>query len=139
MSFLTTGDPDKEHHAAQKMSWEDLGGANRREETTNLPGPLVPSPSFSPAGHSFPTKSFFLCLFRAAPTAYGSSQARSQIRAEAAGLCHSHRTPDLRCICNLHHNSQQHWKDNLFCVQLLILCYRTLVRALLTLVFFVFV
>ena len=30
------------------------------------------------------------CLFRAAPTAYGSSQARGQIRAIVAGLCHSH-------------------------------------------------
>ena len=30
------------------------------------------------------------CLFRAAPTAYGGSQARSQIGAVVAGLCHSH-------------------------------------------------
>ena len=30
------------------------------------------------------------CLFRAAPMAYGSSQARGQIRAVAAGLRHSH-------------------------------------------------
>ena len=35
--------------------------------------------------------SFFLfCLFRVTPAAYGSSQARVQIRATAAGLCHSH-------------------------------------------------
>ena len=37
--------------------------------------------------------SFFFCLFypfRAAPTAYGGSQARSLIGAVAAGLCHSH-------------------------------------------------
>ena len=42
---------------------------------------------------------FFFCfvlfclvflLFRATPMAYGSSQARSQIRATDAGLCHSH-------------------------------------------------
>ena len=33
---------------------------------------------------------FFLCLFRAAPVAYGGSQARSLIRATAAGLWHSH-------------------------------------------------
>ena len=33
---------------------------------------------------------FFFLLFRAAPTAYGSSQARGRIRATAAGLCHSH-------------------------------------------------
>ena len=36
------------------------------------------------------TNSFFFSLFRAAPAAYGSSQARSQIRAVAAGLHHSH-------------------------------------------------
>ena len=33
---------------------------------------------------------FFLCLFRAAPTSYGGSQARGLIGATAAGLCHSH-------------------------------------------------
>ena len=30
------------------------------------------------------------CLFRAAPTGYGGSQARGPIRATAAGLHHSH-------------------------------------------------
>ena len=35
---------------------------------------------------------FFLIFFilRAAPVAHGNSQARGQIRATAAGLCHSH-------------------------------------------------
>ena len=33
---------------------------------------------------------FFFCLFRAAPVAYGSSQARGQIGAAAASLHHSH-------------------------------------------------
>ena len=33
---------------------------------------------------------FFFLFFRAAPTAYGSSQARGWIRAVAAGLNHSH-------------------------------------------------
>ena len=33
---------------------------------------------------------FFFCLFRGAPTAYGSSQARGWIGTIAAGLCHSH-------------------------------------------------
>ena len=32
----------------------------------------------------------FFCHFRAIPMAYGGSQARSQIRAVAAGLHHSH-------------------------------------------------
>ena len=34
---------------------------------------------------------FVFCLFRATPEAYGDSQARGQIGAIAAGLCHSHR------------------------------------------------
>ena len=33
---------------------------------------------------------FYFCLFRATPVAHGSSQARSQIGAVAAGLHHSH-------------------------------------------------
>ena len=37
---------------------------------------------------------FFLCLFRAAPVAYGGSQAKDQFGVVAAGLYHS---------------SQQHW------------------------------
>ena len=33
---------------------------------------------------------FVFCLFKAAPAAYGVSQARGPIGATAAGLCHSH-------------------------------------------------
>ena len=33
---------------------------------------------------------FYFLLFRATPTAYGSSQAKDRIGAAAAGLCHSH-------------------------------------------------
>ena len=33
---------------------------------------------------------FLFLLFRAAPAAYGSSQARGPVRATAAGLYHSH-------------------------------------------------
>jgi len=36
------------------------------------------------------TKDIFFSLFRAAPTAHGSSQTRGQIRATAGGLHHSH-------------------------------------------------
>ena len=32
----------------------------------------------------------FILLFRAAPTAYGGSQARGPFGVAAAGLCHSH-------------------------------------------------
>ena len=31
-----------------------------------------------------------MCVFRAAPAAYGSAQARRRIGAITAGLCHSH-------------------------------------------------
>ena len=47
---------------------------------------------------------FFFCLFRAAHTAYGGSQARGRIGAVAAGF--------LSRICNLHHSSWQHWIFN---------------------------
>ena len=51
---------------------------------------------------------FFFGLLRAIPVAYGSSQARSGIRATATGLCQASATPDLSCICDLHHSPQQH-------------------------------
>ena len=38
---------------------------------------------------------FFFCLFRAAPAAYGGSQARGPIGAPAAGLHHSHAGSEL--------------------------------------------
>ena len=38
---------------------------------------------------------FFFFLFRATPAASGSSQARGQIRAAAAGLYHSHTRSEL--------------------------------------------
>ena len=48
---------------------------------------------------------FFFCLFRAAPTAYGGSQARVLIGAVAAGLLQSHSNarsePCLRPIPQL--------------------------------------
>ena len=50
---------------------------------------------------------FVLLLFKTAPAAYGSSQARGQIEAAAAGLHHSHSNLDLSCICDLHHSSRQ--------------------------------
>ena len=49
----------------------------------------------------------FVLLFRAVLLAYKSSQARGWIRAVAASLHYSTATPDLSCICNLHHSSQQ--------------------------------
>ena len=54
---------------------------------------------------------FFLsfCLFRAAPVAYGGSQARGPIRAVATSPATATATPDLSCVCDLHHSSQQPW------------------------------
>ena len=51
---------------------------------------------------------FSFCLFKAAPMAYGGTQARGRIGAVAAGLCHSHSNRDLSCVCDLHHSSWQH-------------------------------
>ena len=58
--------------------------------------------------------SFFLfvfCIFRAAPVAYGGSQARGRIRAADASLHYTTATatPDLSHVCNLHHSSRQRW------------------------------
>ena len=54
-------------------------------------------------------KTFFFCLFRAAPMAHGSSHAAGWIGAAAAGLYHSHtKTRSEPCICDLHHSSRQH-------------------------------
>ena len=50
----------------------------------------------------------FFCLFRAAPVAYGGSQARGWIRAVAAGLWHSHSIAGSELCLNLYHRSRQH-------------------------------
>ena len=46
---------------------------------------------------------FWSCLFRAAPVAYGGSQARGPMGATAIA------TQDLRPVCDLHHSSWQCW------------------------------
>ena len=48
----------------------------------------------------------FFCLFRAEPTAYGSSQAKGEIGAPAATAT---ATQDLSRTYDLHHSSWQHW------------------------------
>jgi len=55
--------------------------------------------------------SFELSLFsfRAAPEAYGSSWAKGQIRAAAAGLHHSHSNARSEPRLWPHHGSRQHW------------------------------
>ena len=46
-------------------------------------------------------------FFRAAPVAYGSSQARGLMGAIAAGLRHRHSNTDLSHVFDLHHSSWQ--------------------------------
>ena len=48
---------------------------------------------------------FFFLLFRAAPAAHGSFQARGPIRPTVASLCHSHSNISMSHI----HGSQQRW------------------------------
>ena len=55
---------------------------------------------------------FIFLLFRAAPAAYGGSQARNRIGATAAGLRHSHSNAISELVCSLHHGSRQHWNLN---------------------------
>ena len=53
---------------------------------------------------------FYLFIFvfsRAAPTAYGGSEARGLIGAVATSLCQSHSNGGLSRVCDLHHSSQQ--------------------------------
>ena len=53
------------------------------------------------------------CFFRAAPEAYGGSQARGRIGAVALAYTTATATRDLSLICNLHHSSQQCQIQNL--------------------------
>ena len=52
---------------------------------------------------------FFSSLFRAAPTAYGGSQARGEVGAIALAYATATAMPDPRCICDLHHSSRPCW------------------------------
>ena len=48
----------------------------------------------------------FVCLFRAPPTAYGSSQARGQMGAAATGLYHSQMCSNARSEPHLQPTTQ---------------------------------
>ena len=50
---------------------------------------------------------FFLSFFRAEPAAYGSFQARGQIRAQLPAYTIATATTDPSDICDLHHSSWQ--------------------------------
>ena len=49
----------------------------------------------------------YLLSFRAATSAYGSSQPRRRIRAVTLAYTTATEMQDLSCICNLHHSWQQ--------------------------------
>ena len=51
---------------------------------------------------------FCFCLFRAAPTAHGSSQAKGKIGAVDTDLHHSHSNAGPEPHLQLHHSSRQH-------------------------------
>ena len=55
---------------------------------------------------------FVFCLFRAAPAAYGGSQARGLIGAIVAGLHLSYSNARSEHVYDLHHSSRQHWIVN---------------------------
>ena len=52
---------------------------------------------------------FFFRLFRAAPKAYGRSQARSSITVELIAYTRATAMPDPSLICDLHHSLWQRW------------------------------
>ena len=52
-------------------------------------------------------------FFRDTLAAYGSSQARGQVRAGAASLFTATATQDPSHVCNRHQGSWQHWILNL--------------------------
>ena len=58
------------------------------------------------AQHCKSTIIFFFLLFRAAPTAYGSSQARGRIGAAATTAT---AMQNQSYVCNLHHSSRRCW------------------------------
>ena len=51
--------------------------------------------------------SFLSFFFRATPTAYGKSQAGVKLELQLLAYVTATATPDQRCICDLHHSSQQ--------------------------------
>ena len=53
-------------------------------------------------------------LFRAAPTAYGSSQTRCRIELQMLAYTTTTATRDLSGVCNLRYSSQQQWIPDSF-------------------------
>ena len=57
----------------------------------------------------FFSKFFFFAFFRAAPSAYGSSQARGQIVLQLLAYTTATAIPDRSYICDLYHSLWQRW------------------------------
>ena len=82
------------------------------EEKRNYLMPLHPQLHFSqrPVGNPFnlslPT--LYILVFRAAPTAYGGSQARVQSELQLPAYATATAVQDLSHVCHLHHSSRQH-------------------------------
>ena len=55
-----------------------------------------------------PSLPFFLLPWSTG-AAYGGSQAMGEIGATVVGLHTATTTPDLSCVCDIHHSSQQRW------------------------------
>ena len=49
----------------------------------------------------------FVCLFRAVPAAYGSSQAGVESELQLLAYTTATATPDTSCVCDLHHSSRK--------------------------------
>ena len=64
-------------------------------------------PKICSQNHTFIYLFIYLCLFRAALTTYGDSQARGQIGTSPAGLHPTTAMQDPSCICDLYHSSRQ--------------------------------
>ena len=60
---------------------------------------------------ALPNQFFFfsLCLLRAAPTAYGSSQARAQLELQLLAYATATALLDLNHVFSLQHSSRQRW------------------------------
>ena len=101
----------------QSVPSKAMGATKERGLPLEQWGQRAAKLSFSPYWGAEPIslevcETFFFFLFMATPMAYGSSQARGQVRAAVASLCRATAMLDLSCIFNLCHGnagSLTHW------------------------------
>ena len=112
---LDQGGSDRTQHACPlDGTWQSQGSPSpgwvwTRQWPYPVPEDLapLPLPKFPAPLPPTPSKKrifYFVWRFRAAPAAYGGSQAGGRVRATAAGL---HRSHARCCVCDLHDSSQQ--------------------------------